>query len=126
MSPFTYTTLHVAGIMLMFTAIGGLAVLAAVAGTETDAKPIRRYLTIVHGVALLVILVAGFGLMAKKLAIGGPGEWPVWLWIKLALWFVLGGSTVLLRRQPGLMRPMVIVLPGLGLLATYLALYKPL
>ena len=111
--------------MLMFSALGGLAVLSATAGTETDAKPIRRFLTIVHGVALLVILVAGFGLMAKKFAMGGPGEWPGWIWAKLALWLVLGGSTVIVRRQPGLVKAMVIVLPALGLVATYLALFKP-
>ena len=125
MSPLAYTTIHVGAIMLMYIALGGLAVLASTAGTETDAKPIRRYLTMLHGLALVVIFVAGFGLMSKKLGLGGPGEWPGYIWLKLVLWLVLGGSTVMLRRKPSLMRPMMIILPALGVVAGYIALYKP-
>lgn len=125
MSPLAYTVIHVGGIMLMYVALGGLAVTAALAGSEQTAKPVRRYLTILHGIALFVIVLAGFGLMAKKLGILGPGTWPGWLWAKVALWLVLGGSTVLLRRQPSLMRPMMVALPAVGVLAAYLAIYKP-
>ena len=110
--------------MLMYMALGGLAVLAGTASSD-DGKPTRRYLTILHGTALLIIFVAGFGLMAKKLALGGPGTWPGYIWLKMVLWLLLGGSTVLLRKQPSLMRPMMVILPIVGLFAGYVALFKP-
>lgn len=131
-SPLAYTVLHVGAVMLMYMALGGLAVLAAWAGTlEADSeatantRSLRRFLIILHGTALLIIFVAGFGLLAKKLGIGGPGEWPTYVWLKIVLWLILGGSTVLLRKQPGLLRPMMVILPALGLLSGYVALFKP-
>ncbi len=123
-----YIVIHIAGVMLMYMALGALAVLSAKVEAQAG-KPLRRFLIILHGLALTVILVAGFGLLAKiKLADGSsmsnPATWPPYMWIKVVLWMGLGASTVLLRRQPTLLRPLLVILPLVGALAAYLGVYQ--
>lgn len=114
-----YKIIHVLGIMLVFLAFGGLAVV----GLSSDAsrlKPARTLLASFHGVGMLLLLVAGFGLIAKL-----GGGFPGWMIAKVVIWLVLGASVVVFRKKPDAGKPMLIVLPILGLIAAGLALYKP-
>ena len=86
MSYETYKVLHLLGIMLLFACLGGLAILTLRGGEDRDVAPLRKLLTIGHGVSLLVVFVAGFGLMAR---IGIMKGWPTWIYAKLALWLML-------------------------------------
>lgn len=112
-----YKILHVVGVMLLFTALGGVT-LHALSGGDKG----RKLLAASHGVALLLLLVAGFGMIAKlKLAAPYPG----WIWGKLVIWLLLGGAVVLPRKKPELAKPLFLALPLLGGVAAWLAIMKP-
>ena len=120
MSPVFWTVLHIAGMLLLFGALGGVAALAHAGAPATAGKLYRA----LHGVALLVLLVAGFGALAK-LGLSSPGSWPAWVWGKLLIWLLFGASLTLLARAG---RRAGIVLVGLALLgavAAWLALTRP-
>jgi hypothetical protein len=121
MSLLAYRVIHILAIMLLFTALGGL-LLAARAGVTTGVS--RKLAGMTHGLALVLLLVSGFGALAK-LGLSNPGIWPVWLWLKLLIWILFGGVTVLIRRAPRSTELLWWVLPLVGALAAYLALFKP-
>ena len=50
-----------------------------------------------HGLGVLVMLVAGFGLLARLNISSFP--WPTWVFIKVGLWLVLGVLPFLARRM---------------------------
>jgi hypothetical protein len=51
-------------------ALGGAAIHAANAGTR-EASPTRRLVSLAHGVALLLILTGGFGMLARLGIVSG-------------------------------------------------------
>jgi hypothetical protein len=112
-----YRVLHVIGIILLFASLGGLA---AIGGT-TDHR-LRRLAGILHGVAVAVILIAGFGLLAR---LGMFGGFPPWIWVKLGIWLTLATSVLPLRRKPELAPWLFLMFPLLGGIAAWLAVYKP-
>ena len=79
----------------------GLAVvmlgLGAILGPGRDAPGSRRWGNLLHGTGLFLMLVGGFGMMAR-LGIGGPGSWPVWLIVKMGIWLLLALLPVAVRR----------------------------
>ena len=111
-----YKILHLFAILLLFTSLGTLA--AAAKGGET----LQRIARAAHGVALLLILVAGFGLMAR---LGLFGAIPLWAWTKIGLWLLLGLAVLPLRRRPEWASGLWIAFPLLGALAAWLAVAKP-
>ena len=112
MDPRIYSVLPLVGILALF------ASLAAVA--TSDSAKLKKGSTILHGVAMLLILVAGFGLLAK-LQLGFPG----WVIVKLVIWLVFGALLVVSKRQ--LLRPgqLIGVMIALGALAAWLATFTP-
>lgn len=121
MSLAAYKVIHILSMMLMFTALGGL-LLASRAGVTTGAS--RKTAGITHGIAMILLLVSGFGALAR-IGLSNPAIWPAWLWGKALLWLVFGGIIVLIRRAPRSSTLLWWLLPLLGGLAAYLALYKP-
>ena len=118
MSVLLYKVLHVFGILLAFVALGGLTMRAMSGGGEKG--PGDRLAAITHGIALLIILISGFGLIAK-LGFGFPG----WIWAKVVIWLLIGGLIALIRRMPQQAMVFWFAIPLLGGLAAYLAFYKP-
>ena len=116
----TYKLFHVLGILLIFFGLGGVAVHAAGGGQRND-NPLRKALASAHGIGLVLLLVAGFGMLARLQLSFGSG----WLWGKIVIWLVLGFATMLPYRSPALARWAVVVFPLLGLAAAYLARFKP-
>jgi hypothetical protein len=114
-----YKLLHLLGIMLLFASLGGMAVLGLRGGEDREVGPIRKLLAIAHGVSLLVVFVAGFGLMAR---LGIMSGWPTWIFVKIALWLVLGAAVVLVRRTPELGRVWLLLLPLVGGGAAWVAI----
>ena len=115
-----YKILHLLGIFLVFVAVGGVSVHAA-SGGDKSSNPLRRTLAISHGLGLILALVAGFGMLAR---IGSsPAEG--WVWAKVLIWLVLGASTALPYRARSLAGVMLTLIPLLGALGAYLAIYKP-
>lgn len=119
-----YKVLHLLGIMAFFACLGGAVVLGLRGGDARDVAPLRKLLMIGHGVALLVIFVAGFGLMAKR-GIMGAGGWPLWIFIKLGLWALLGASVTIIRRTTEMGRVWLFLWPLVGAAAAWVALTKP-
>ena len=115
-----YKLLHYFGMFLIFTAVGGVTVHAA-GGGDKESNPARRALAVSHGIGLLLMAVAGFGMLAQigVSAMGG------WLWAKIIIWLVLGAATVLPYKARSLAGAMLMLVPLLGALAAYLAIYKP-
>lgn len=110
-----YRLAHVVGLLLLFLGLGGIY---AGAGRE-GGKPPALFLAL-HGIGLLVMIVAGIGL-AHKLGYG----WPLWLLLKIGCWVVVAVLPVAVRRGvlPRLLG--VIVALALGGTAAWLAWHKP-
>lgn len=118
-----YEILHIVGIAFLFAVMGGVAVHAANGGTKVTSET-RRLVAILHGLGSLLILVGGFGMLARMGAMQG-GSFPKWLWVKIIIWIVLSAITLMPYRKPVLARPYLILLPLLAGVAVYMALYKP-
>jgi len=112
-----YKVLHVVAVLFLFTALGGLAVGAA-AGSDR----LRRAAMAVHGVSLAVVLVAGFGLLAR---LGFMSQIPLWAWLKVVIWLLLALAVVALRRRPQWAAGLWVAMPVLGGLGAWLAITKP-
>jgi len=118
-----YEVLHIIGIAMLFLSIGGVAVHAANGGTKKTSGT-RTLLATIHGLGTLLILVGGFGMLARMGFMHGA-SFPGWLWVKIIIWLILGGVTMLPYRRPELARPAIVLLPLLAGVAVYMALYKP-
>ena len=120
MSLLFYKFFHVVAILTLFTVAGGTALYVANGGDKTGNKA-RKLVGILHGLALVVALVSGFGLLARL----GLSFDSLWIWGKVVLWLAFGVLVTLPYRYPALGKPFLWFLPLLGALAAYLALYKP-
>jgi hypothetical protein len=109
----TYKLIHIIGVFALFLAFG-----AMLASDKTRV----RWATISHGLALLLIIVSGFGLMAR---LGIHSSLPGWVIGKLLLWVLFGISLSFIKRK---LLPNILMIPfllSLGGVAVYLALWKP-
>ena len=118
-----YNVVHIIGIVLAMSALGGMAVHALNGGTRQTNRA-RALLGAVHGVGVLLILVGGFGMLAR-LGFRHGASFPGWIWVKLAVWVTVTALPALAYRRPALARPVFLALPVLGGLAAYMAIYKP-
>jgi hypothetical protein len=112
-----YNVVHVIGVILLFSSLG---VLTATAGSESTG--LRRTASIAHGIALAIVFVAGFGLLAR---LGHFGAIPIWAYFKMALWAALGGMIVILKRRPESAIAVWWLLPVVGGAAAWLAVSQP-
>lgn len=115
-----YKVLHLLGIMLTITALGGMALHAANGGTRAESRT-RGLATAVHGTGLALVLVAGFGMLARLGASASNG----WVLVKLVIWLVLGMAAMLPYRRPSLARLLFVAVPLLAMAAGIVALTKP-
>jgi hypothetical protein len=115
-----YKLLHVLGILLIMVAVGGAAA-HAFGGGERRQNPQRGLLLAAHGFGLVLVLVAGFGMLARlELDFGGG-----WLFAKIGIWLLLGSATLLAYKVPFVARWAMVIFPLLGMAAAYLARFKP-
>jgi hypothetical protein len=118
-----YKVIHLTGVIVLFSVLGG-AMVHAMNGGLAATNTARRLITILHGTGLLLILVAGFGLVARLDLMGGG--LPLWVLGKLLIWLVAGVLLTVPRRKPHLARPILLLgLPVLAATAAWLAVYKP-
>ncbi len=118
-----YKIVHILGIALALVALGGFAVHALNGGTKSD-NAARRLLIAMHGTGAFLILLGGFGLLARiNFPHGAP--YPGWLWVKLVVWLVMAAIVMLPYRKPNAARPMLIALPLFAVTAALMAVYKP-
>ena len=117
-----YNLVHILGIVLVFMSLGALAFHGANGGKK-ETNGVRKLVMATHGVGLLLILVAGFGMLARSrsMAAGLPG----WIHPKLLIWVLLGAAPALLNRKPEWGKIMWIVLPLLAATSAYFAINHP-
>ena len=112
-----YNIIHVIGVVVLFTALGALA---GAAGSER--RPLRTVATVAYWIALAVIFIAGFGLLAR---LGHFGAIPLWAYMKMVLWAILAVMTVLIRRRPEWAPRLALTAPIVGAVAIWFAVSQP-
>jgi hypothetical protein len=118
-----YNVVHIVGIVLLAVALGGLALHALNGGTR-QSNGARGLVAALHGTGALLVLVGGFGMLAR-LGFRHGGGFPGWLWVKIGVWLLLAAAVLVPYRRPALARPLFLALPLLAGLAAYMAIYKP-
>ncbi|NBB78434.1 MAG: hypothetical protein GVY36_03175 [Verrucomicrobia bacterium] len=93
MNPNIYQVLHIVGILMVFLGYGALLARSMAA---PDNVSVRKLGSITSGIGLLLILIAGFGLISKL----GHSFAAPWLIVKMLIWLALGGLIVLINRKP--------------------------
>ena len=121
MSYTVYKVVHYLGIFLLVASLGA-ALGRQVASDGPD--PLRRRFAALHGTALFVVLLGGFGMLAR-LGVDHGALFPGWIWAKLAIWVVLGGLLTLARRRAAWSMRLLLLVPVLAALAGYVAYTKP-
>jgi hypothetical protein len=119
-----YKVVHIVGIVLAVSALGGAAAQAMLGGSQRPGASSRRLLAGLHGLGVFLVLLGGFGLLARIGILRGA-HFPGWLWVKLVIWAIVAIGLFVPSRRPGLARPLLFALPVLGGLAAYMAIYKP-
>jgi hypothetical protein len=114
MSYTAYKVIHLFGIFLTLLALGAIHGQSVSGGAK-----VSKLFRVAFGIGLAIIFVAGFGLLAKLGLASSP---PPWLWGKLGIWALLGGSGFVVRRPGSLATGLWLAIPVLGALAAYLVL----
>lgn len=105
-------TIHIAGVFLFLTAISVLLF--------SEKKHFGFKIT--ANVSLLLILIAGLGLIFQPHIVGMP----IWVLVKFGIWVLIGGlGTVIASRFPRYRAHAYIGLIVLASLAAFLAIHKP-
>ena len=110
MSVTFYRTLHIFSLLLVFLAIGQMI-------TSKDKSYKLPYM--LHGIGVLLVLVAGFGMLAK-LQIG----FTAWTYTKIATWIAIAAAPGLVKRAPFRKPLMSLIILAIGLFGVYTAVYK--
>ena len=116
-----YKALHIFGLFLSMTSLGGIAIHAANGGTKATSKT-RALTASVFGVGMLLALAGGFG-QAARLGLTDTSIFPGWLWSKIAIWVIVAVLSILPYRIPALAKPIYLLVPLLGGIASYLAIF---
>ncbi len=114
MTPELYRLLHVVGVLLLFLGLGG------VLSHEPGKAP--KLSSALHGIGLLVLVVAGVGVMHKS---EPKLEWQPWVFAKISVWVLLAALPILVSRGvlPRLFALLLVL--GLGAGAAWLGLANP-
>jgi hypothetical protein len=122
MSYVTYKLIHFIGIFTLITALAVAAAHMLRGGSKAD-TPFRRAIGMAHGIALLLILLGGFGMLARLGIV--QGGLPGWIYLKLGIWVALGASLTLVYRGREIARALIWAVPLLAAAAGATALLKP-
>ncbi|MGQ0794436.1 MAG: hypothetical protein ACT4NX_10210 [Deltaproteobacteria bacterium] len=110
-----YKVIHILAVISLFLSLGGYAILSITKSTAGKGLVGRT-----HGIAVLLILVAGFGLVARL----GAQMLSLWILTKLGVLVALAMMPVFIRRNPERAPALWLITIALGGLAIYMAVYK--
>ena len=110
MNPIILKVLHLAGALGVFTAMGAILL-----GAQ-DSQ--RKVASILHGISLLLLLLAGFAILKKP-----PMELHYWK-IKSLIWLFLGVAPLLAKRKILPTPALLLLTLAAGVLAAYLGVTK--
>jgi hypothetical protein len=110
MDAITYKIIHLTGISVLALGVGGM-----MAGGEK-----RKTFAMLQGIGLLVMLVSGFGLLAKS----GLG-FPPFAIVKTLLWLVIGMLPVIFRKLRTPLPAAILISIILVSIMAYLGVMKP-
>lgn len=114
-----YRFIHVLGFLLIAVSFGFVASLGS--DSHADSAKHRKFVGATHGIGLLLLLVAGFGLIAKQ-HISWPFPW--WVFLKLAIWLALAAGLPILRKRPEARIIGLVVCIGLMAIAAFLGIFS--
>jgi hypothetical protein len=106
-----YKILHIVSVIALFLGLAGSLYTS------------KKGYGMLHGLALLLILITGFGALAKMGLM--QGGLPGWTMVKLGVWVILGGAIAVAKRK--MLPPSVQITLWLlfGLVAISSAVLKP-
>lgn len=111
--------MHILGFLAVFVSLGGLWGISFKGNVNS---PHRKAMALIHGIGMTLVLISGFGMMARLgLVAGMPG----WIYAKLVIWLILGGSMILAKRQAHLGPILIVGWLVIGGMAAYIAILKP-
>lgn len=114
-----YKILHLIGLVLLFSGLVSLLTLRVV-GAEVNG-PAKKFAFLTHGIGLFLILLSGFGLLAR---LGLVRELPGWIYVKLVIWLYFGLTIALIKRKGQLGWIMYLPMLVIFILAAYLGVNK--
>ncbi|HAG91383.1 MAG TPA: hypothetical protein DCL41_05900 [Bdellovibrionales bacterium] len=83
----------------------------------------KKIFALFHGLGLALLLVTGFGLLAR---LGLTSGIPQWVWVKLGVWFLVGATYSVAKRKmlsPFFQITLWMILAGI---AASMAIFKPM
>ncbi len=114
-----YKVFHLFGLFLL---LSGLMALIFARWNQSEVKPrLRKFSMIAHGVGLVLMLVSGFGLLARLGLVSGL---PLWAYIKIGIWLCMGAAISLAKRYTKAPVSYGLII-ALVTLAAWTAIYKP-
>ena len=115
-----YRLVHFIGIFFVMASLGGLMIHVANGG-DKESNLAAKLTGMGHGIGMLLVLVAGFGMLAKlRLSASEP-----WVLGKLVIFLIFGALIAIPYRVPKAAKLLWVLMPVLGAVAAYLALHKP-
>lgn len=115
-----YKLIHLLGLFLLISGLMG--VYYTVKSGVAFQGNIKKFSFALHGLGLLLILVSGFGLLAR---LGMAANMPSWVYIKLTIWIFFAIIISVLKRKSHIGWPLFVLLMAGYLIAAYTAIYKP-
>jgi hypothetical protein len=112
-----YKVVHYLGVFTLVAALSATLARSAKEGLNSD--PWRKRLGMIHGIALFLILLGGFGMLARL-----DAGFPMWIVAKLVIWVAAAGL-IAARKSADWSARALVLLPLLAVLAGWLAYTKP-